>query len=215
MADDIPKELVDRMMVKCGRRCCICRRFRPTKLQVHHIVERGQGGGNDEGNLIVICFSCHSDVHTKVPFARRFTVEELKGHRDGLVRMVEQGKLPIDDTDDLEEVLGGVARTLQAAPRPNPQLLPEAVQLLVGAVSVPDAGQGGLLVSESFEGLSIGLGGGQRAFNIKDQRTAAKYKHAMRQLVQTGLIACVSPDVFEVTYEGYLLADDAMANEER
>ena len=48
MSDEIPSDLVDRMMVKCARRCCICRRYRPTKLQVHHIVERGQGGGNEE-----------------------------------------------------------------------------------------------------------------------------------------------------------------------
>jgi 5-methylcytosine-specific restriction endonuclease McrA len=47
---DIPQDLVDRMMVKCGRRCCICRRFLPTKLQVHHIIERANGGTNEEDN---------------------------------------------------------------------------------------------------------------------------------------------------------------------
>jgi hypothetical protein len=50
MSDDIPADLVDKMMVKCARRCCICRRFRPTKLQVHHILERGKGGDNEEDN---------------------------------------------------------------------------------------------------------------------------------------------------------------------
>ena len=49
---EIDLEVIDRMMVRCGRRCCICRRFRPTKLQVHHIVERSQGGSDDEDNLI-------------------------------------------------------------------------------------------------------------------------------------------------------------------
>ena len=91
MSDSIPPDLVDKMMVKCARRCCICRRYRPTKLQVHHIVERNQGGGNEEDNLIVTCLSCHTDVHSKVPFARRFSVNELKGHRDALVKMVEEG----------------------------------------------------------------------------------------------------------------------------
>ena len=76
---DIPAEVIDAMMVKCARRCCICRRFRPTKLQVHHIVERSNGGSDDESNLIVVCFSCHSDVHTKVPFSRRFSQGELIG----------------------------------------------------------------------------------------------------------------------------------------
>jgi hypothetical protein len=82
---DIPPERIDSMMVKCGRRCCIWRRFRPTKLQVHHIIERNHGGTDDEDNLIVICLACHTDVHTKVPFARRFSVEELKGHRDAVI----------------------------------------------------------------------------------------------------------------------------------
>ena len=63
---DIPQDVIDAMMVKCGRRCCVCRRFRPTKLQVHHIKERAKGGGDEEDNLIVTCFSCHSDVHTHV-----------------------------------------------------------------------------------------------------------------------------------------------------
>src|SRR5258708_39409703 len=105
MSDEIPTDLVDKMMVKCGRRCCICRRFRPTKLQVHHIIERSQGGTHDEDNLIVVCFSCHSDVHTKVPFARRFSPDELRGHRDALVKMVTDGKLPTLDTDDSDEVM--------------------------------------------------------------------------------------------------------------
>jgi hypothetical protein len=48
--DDIPEEIVDKMMIACGRRCCICKRYRPTKLQVHHIQERARGGTHDEEN---------------------------------------------------------------------------------------------------------------------------------------------------------------------
>src|SRR5215470_9735207 len=105
MADEIPQELADKMMIRCGRRCCICRRFRPTKLQVHHIVERNEGGSDDEDNLIVTCFSCHSDVHTKVPFARRFSVAELKGHRDAVIKLIEDGTLVAADSDDTDEAI--------------------------------------------------------------------------------------------------------------
>jgi hypothetical protein len=55
MSDEIPPDLVDKTMVKCARRCCICRRFRPTKLQVHHIRERSKGSSDEEANLIVSC----------------------------------------------------------------------------------------------------------------------------------------------------------------
>src|SRR3972149_9786927 len=98
---DIPQDLIDRMMVKCARRCCICRRFRPTKLQVHHIKEKNDGGTDEEDNLIVTCITCHSDVHSQVPFTRRFSVEELKGHRNALIKMLEEGKLPRDEPENI------------------------------------------------------------------------------------------------------------------
>lgn len=34
-----------------------------TRLEVHHIVYRSQGGTNDENNLITLCEDCHSKVH--------------------------------------------------------------------------------------------------------------------------------------------------------
>jgi HNH endonuclease len=212
MTDEIPPELVVKMMVKCARRCCICRRFRPTKLQVHHIRERGQGGTNDEGNLIVVCFSCHTDVHTKVPFARRFSVEELKGHRDALVRMVEEGVFPSTDTDDTDEAVANLVRTLRAGVRPKVDLLPEAVEILVGAVQGTGSGQGDLIVSRSFEGLDIVIGGGDKYLNVRGQREAAAYKHVVEQLVRGGLLERLSDGQFEVTYEGYLAADELMVS---
>ena len=35
------------ILAKCARHCCVCRRFRPLHLQVHHIVERNEGGTED------------------------------------------------------------------------------------------------------------------------------------------------------------------------
>src|SRR5262249_10230385 len=97
---EIDPTLVDRMMVLTARHCCVCRRFRPIKLQVHHIIERSNGGTDHEDNLIVICLPCHTDVHSRVPFARRFTPSELKMHRDAVVRMVAEGKLIAASAED-------------------------------------------------------------------------------------------------------------------
>jgi hypothetical protein len=207
---EIPSDLVDKMMVSSARHCCICRRFRPTKLQVHHIVERNQGGTNDEDNLIVICLTCHSDVHTKVPFARRFSVEELKGHRDAVIRMVQDGKLSLNDADDTDDIIRRVVQGFRGQTKAELTLMPEAVELLLGAVKVPDSGQGSILVSRSFEGVSVVVGGGEQLIDIKDQRTAAKFKRAVSQLLQAGLAEQLSKEVFEVTYEGYLAADEIM-----
>jgi hypothetical protein len=156
-------ELIDRMMVRCGRRCCICRRFRPTKLQVHHIVERSEGGSDDEDNLIVTCFSCHSDVHTKVPFARRFSVAELKGLRDVVTRLVEVGTLAAGDTDDTVE----------------------AVALIVGGVD---------------------------QFSYDDHRRQARYKKALDQLLQCRLVEWRCDQILDVTYAGYLAADEMLSS---
>lgn len=34
-----------------------------TRLEVHHIIYRSQGGTDDENNLITLCEDCHSKVH--------------------------------------------------------------------------------------------------------------------------------------------------------
>ena len=42
--------------------CQICSK-KHTKLEVHHIVYRSNGGTNDENNLITLCEDCHNGIH--------------------------------------------------------------------------------------------------------------------------------------------------------
>jgi HNH endonuclease len=207
---EIAPEVIDRMMVKCGRRCCICRRFRPTKLQAHHIVERGQGGSDDEDNLIVTCFSCHSDVHTKVPFARRFSVAELKGHRDAVITMVEAGTLPAGDSDDTDEAIAIILREMRAVPKPQIELLPEAVEILTKAVGV-EGGMQGMLHFVRHEMWFNLLVGGVDQFSYEDHRQQARYKKALDQLLQCRLVEWRCDQILDVTYAGYLVADEMMS----
>jgi hypothetical protein len=213
VSDSIPQDLVDKMMVKCARRCCICRRFRPTKLQVHHIVERNQGGTNDEDNLIVTCMACHTDVHSKVPFSRRFSSEELKGHRDALVKMVEQGVLPADDRDDADEAMAEVVRALRAAPKTEVALMPEAAELLVAAVGCKSNRQGIVFASMMNSGLRLGAGERYNFFTPGDRRAEANYKHALEQLLTCGLVERESASMLWVTHSGYLAADEIMVGQ--
>jgi hypothetical protein len=121
---EIPDEMAATVLAKCGRRCCICRRFRPTLLQVHHIDERAAGGGNDFDNLIALCLTCHTDVHSRVPFTRRFTSVELKQHRENLYQLVADCVLPTDEE-------GPTPRIEPAEPTSianGPKLIPEAVK---------------------------------------------------------------------------------------
>lgn len=44
--------------------CQICKgKHKNSKLEVHHIVFRSQGGSNTENNLITLCHTCHQDLH--------------------------------------------------------------------------------------------------------------------------------------------------------
>lgn len=45
-----------------GYTCQICGK-KHTRLEVHHIIFRSQGGADDESNLITLCEDCHSDIH--------------------------------------------------------------------------------------------------------------------------------------------------------
>ena len=45
--------------------CQICSKNH-TRLEVHHIIYRSQGGTDDENNLITLCEDCHSGIHNGV-----------------------------------------------------------------------------------------------------------------------------------------------------
>lgn len=42
---------------------CQCCGKKDTRLEVHHIIFRSQGGTDDENNLITLCKDCHAKVH--------------------------------------------------------------------------------------------------------------------------------------------------------
>ena len=55
-----------RAMVLCrdGYTCHYCKgRHKDSRLEVHHIVFRSQGGSDEESNLVTLCHTCHKDLH--------------------------------------------------------------------------------------------------------------------------------------------------------
>jgi len=203
----IPQSVVDELMVQCGRRCCICRRFEPLHLQIHHIVEQSDGGTDAIDNLIPVCLTCHSDVHTHTKLTRRFTVDELKGHRSALIAMVNDGKLPgsvnvpTDDCDVIVSNLIGVLRHSEAAHETTPDVdLPShAIELLLGAVTKGK----GMICDKSYMNT--------RGTDINAMREDAKRKDALDHLQANDLVAYARGVVYTVTHEGFLLADKIIA----
>ena len=47
--------------------CQYCKgKHKDSKLEVHHIIYKSNGGSNEESNLITLCHTCHKDVHKGV-----------------------------------------------------------------------------------------------------------------------------------------------------
>lgn len=126
----IPQSTVDELMIRCGRFCCICKNYRPTHLQVHHIREQNEGGTDEPDNLIAVCTLCHSDVHAATKLTRRFTAEELKGHRNRTFEMVANGILR-----------GGVAAPPDA-PSDRDRLQAERAPFVERAMASPNTREG-------------------------------------------------------------------------
>jgi hypothetical protein len=71
-------EVVESMLIKCRRHCCVCDNWCGTKIIIHHIE------GNDdnlEDNGIPVCFNCHAEIvnyNKEHPLGRRYRPSELK-----------------------------------------------------------------------------------------------------------------------------------------
>ena len=86
----------ENLLVKSARCCCLCREYKGTKIEVHHIVPEANNGTDKEENGIPLCFDCHSDVQTyndKHPRGRKFRPTELKRHRDEWFKLVSSGSV--------------------------------------------------------------------------------------------------------------------------
>lgn len=57
------KQARQKFIKERGNKCELCPYSKPEVLNVHHIVERCNGGTNHKTNLIVICPTCHAEIH--------------------------------------------------------------------------------------------------------------------------------------------------------
>lgn len=165
----IAQKLVDQIMVLCARHCCVCRRYRPLNLHVHHIEEQAVGGDDSEDNLIATCANCHAEVHTTTKLTRRFTSNELKLQRDAVYKLVADGKLPAvageSSVDNADVIANSVALSLRRDKSdrlpPESNLSGEAVEILVAAAR----SDGMIEVGSTAEDYNCVLVGG-REFGI-------------------------------------------------
>ena len=56
------KKRVEQVMERDGHKCRMCGKSEGL-ADVHHIIKRSQGGGDDMDNLILLCRECHNKQH--------------------------------------------------------------------------------------------------------------------------------------------------------
>ena len=62
-------------------------------MELHHIEQRADDGEDTHDNCIPLCFDCHADVNSyndKHPKGRKYSLSELKGHRDNWYQKVKK-----------------------------------------------------------------------------------------------------------------------------
>ena len=68
--------------------CQCCKgKHKDSKLEVHHIIFRSQGGSDEESNLITLCHTCHKDLH------RGIIQPKLRGKAKGNLKYATQMNL--------------------------------------------------------------------------------------------------------------------------
>ncbi len=84
------RDEVSSLLVRCHRRCCICRRFCGVKIETDHIVPTEERGTDDIDNAIPVCFECHAEIHSyndRHPRGRKFLPDELRAHKEQWLRI--------------------------------------------------------------------------------------------------------------------------------
>lgn len=71
----IPRALVDTVLYKSARACCVCR-ARGSGVQVHHI--DGNPLNNAEDNLAALCPNCHGEAHTTRKLTRTLDAQSVR-----------------------------------------------------------------------------------------------------------------------------------------
>ncbi|WP_438709979.1 HNH endonuclease [Aquimarina muelleri] len=89
------KKVVEDALISCGRHCSLCHKFCGTKIELHHIKQKKDGGEDSFENCLPLCFDCHADVmqyNPQHPKGKKYTESELKRHRNSWYKKVKNSE---------------------------------------------------------------------------------------------------------------------------
>ena len=99
------QKIKNEIMVASARHCCVCRKSRGLKIEIHHILPKEQGGEDTFENAIALCFDCHADAghyYAKHPKGTKFSPTELFKHKETWFKIVERGNIPSIEDHDIQ-----------------------------------------------------------------------------------------------------------------
>lgn len=92
-------QIKERVYIASARRCCVCKNFKGRNIEVHHIVQKADGGPDTFENAIPLCFDCHAEAghyNPRHPKGARYSPSELRAHRDAWYKIVADGKIHVE-----------------------------------------------------------------------------------------------------------------------
>jgi hypothetical protein len=96
----ITKAVRDQLLVGARHRCTICSE---KCFEIHHIIERAEGGSDELENLIVLCPNCHQHRYHR---SGEFTREQLRLYKQ---KLREQNEIERRVLQNLEEIRQNLA----------------------------------------------------------------------------------------------------------
>ena len=96
----ITKAVRDQLLVEARHRCTICSE---KCYEIHHIIERAEGGSDELENLIVLCRNCHQHRYHR---SGEFTREQLRLYKQ---KLKEQNEIERRVLQNLEEIRQNLA----------------------------------------------------------------------------------------------------------
>lgn len=91
-----PIKISEKVLVDCKRSCAICHKFCGTKIELHHIIQKCNGGKDTYENCIPLCFDCHADMakaDPKHPKGKHYTNDELVAHKNNWYKKCKESKI--------------------------------------------------------------------------------------------------------------------------
>lgn len=98
-----PPKIKVQALVASARHCCVCHKTARRNIEVHHIIPYYISNDNSFENAIPLCFDCHSEAghyNNKEPKGNKYSLEELRKHRDNWYKIVAEGKVKYFDIEE-------------------------------------------------------------------------------------------------------------------